>query len=291
MLRGVVTDSHVSFPRLLIGSEGTLSVFTAATLRTATLPAHRCALLILFESVESAVLAVQTIAKQNPSACDLLDRRLLTLARDVDPRFGTLIPASAEAALIVEQTGFSHAELALHVHDLMKCLKELPDAGRSLFEATTVDEIEFLWSLAYRVIPLLNRARGELSPLPIVEDIAVPPEALPEFVMRARWSLAKARNHFVAVRPCGGRTGPHATFFSNATQPSAIRKTSLESSITRHFRWEVRSAANMALAYREPHFCDLNMENFTESSSKSKRSYDPNNLAESRERCSATIRI
>lgn len=191
MLRGVVTDSHVSFPRLLIGSEGTLSVFTAATLRTAALPAHRCALLILFESVESAVQAVQTIARQNPSACDLLDRRLLTLARDVDPRFGSLIPAAAEAALIVELTGFSHAEITLQVHDLMKRLKELPDAGRSLFEATTVDEIEFLWSLAYRVIPLLNRARGELSPLPIVEDIAVPPEALPEFVMRARRVLQK----------------------------------------------------------------------------------------------------
>lgn len=191
MLRGVVTDSHVSFPRLLIGSEGTLSVFTAATLRTAALPAHRCALLIIFESVESAVQAVRAIAGQNPSACDLLDRRLLTLARDVDPRFGSLIPAAAEAALIVELTGFSHTEITLQVHDLMKRLKELPDAGRSLFEATSVDEIEFLWSLAYKVIPLLNRARGELSPLPIVEDIAVPPEALPEFVMRARRVLQR----------------------------------------------------------------------------------------------------
>ena len=191
MLRGVLTGSTVSFPRLLIGSEGTLGLFTALTLRTSALPAHRCALLILFESVESAVQAVQTIAAQHPSACDLLDRRLLTLARDVDSRFATLIPAAAEAALIVELTGYSQTEITLQVHDLMLRMRDLPDAGRSLFEATTYDEIEFLWSLPYRVVPLLNRARSETSPLPIVEDIAVPPVSLPDFVAKARRILQK----------------------------------------------------------------------------------------------------
>ena len=186
MLRGVLSESHVSLPRLLIGSEGTLGLFTAATLRTSALPAHRCVLLIVFESVDSAIEAVRTIAAHQPSACDLIDRRLLTLARDLDPRFAALIPATAEAALIVEQTGFSQFEITQRISDLMKQLKELPDAGRSLFEATTFDEIEFLWSLPNRVVPLLNRARGETSPVPIVEDIAVPPESLLEFVARAR---------------------------------------------------------------------------------------------------------
>lgn len=191
MLRGVLTPSHLAFPRLLVGSEGTLGLFTSATLRTLPLPAHRCAMLILFESVESAVQAVQTISLLKPSACDLLDRRLLTLARDVDSRFASLIPATAEAALIVEQTGASQAEITLQAHELMLRLKDMSDAGRSVFEATTFDEIEFLWSLPHRVVPLLNRARGETSPVPIVEDIAVPPDALPEFVARARRILQK----------------------------------------------------------------------------------------------------
>lgn len=191
MLRGVLTPSHLAFPRLLVGSEGTLGLFTSATLRTLPLPTHRCAMLILFDSVESAVQAVQTIATLKPSACDLLDRRLLTLARDVDARFASLIPATAEAALIVEQTGCSQAEITLQAHELMLRMKDMADAGRSVFEATTFDEIEFLWSLPHRVVPLLNRARGETSPVPIVEDIAVPPDALPEFVARARRILQK----------------------------------------------------------------------------------------------------
>ena len=179
-------ERHVSLPRLLVGSEGTLGLFTGAILRTAALPANRSVLLIVFESVESAIKAVQTISGHQPSACDLLDRRLLTLARDLDTRFAALIPATAEAGLIVEQTGFSPSEIAQRIRDLILNLKNLHDTGRVLFEAISLEEIEFLWSLPHRVIPLLNRARGETSPVPIVEDIAVPPEALLEFVAQAR---------------------------------------------------------------------------------------------------------
>ena len=186
LLRGVLTDSHLLLPRLLVGSEGTLGLFTAATLHTSALPAHRSALLIGFETLESAIQAVRPIASLQPSACDLIDRRLLTLARDLDSRFASMIPATSEAALIVEMTGFSPIDTARSIRDVLLIIKDLPDSGRTLFEATTFDEVEFLWSLPHAVISLLNRARGETSPVPLVEDIAVPPEMLLEFVTRGR---------------------------------------------------------------------------------------------------------
>lgn len=186
LLRGVLTDSGIVLPRLLVGSEGTLGLFTAATLRTSALPAWRSALLIGFETLDSAIQAVQPIAVLQPSACDLIDRRLLSMARDLDARFASLIPANAEAALIVEMTGFSHPEAAGGIRDVQLVIKDLPDPGRMLYEATTFDEVEFLWSLPGAVIPLLNRARGETSPVPLVEDIAVPPEMLLEFIARSR---------------------------------------------------------------------------------------------------------
>ena len=40
-LRGVASDNALQMPRMLVGSEGTLGMFTAATLHTAPLPAHR----------------------------------------------------------------------------------------------------------------------------------------------------------------------------------------------------------------------------------------------------------
>jgi hypothetical protein len=47
--------------------------------------------------VKSAALAVQEILPLSPCACDLLDRRHLSLARETNPEYEVLIPAEAEA--------------------------------------------------------------------------------------------------------------------------------------------------------------------------------------------------
>lgn len=191
-LRGTLTPTHLNLPRLLVGSEGTLALFSAITLRTVSLPAHRGAMLISFGSLEGAVHAVTDITNDHPSACDLLDRRLLTLARETDTRFERLLPSAAEAALLVEHVGYSENEVAGKLTSLAKRLGELPDSGATAFVARTAEELEFLWSLPLRVVPLLNGVRApSSSPLPFVEDISVPPAALEEFVVRMRRILQR----------------------------------------------------------------------------------------------------
>src|SRR5690606_23023982 len=106
-----LSDTHIHLARFLVGSEGTLGLFTAATLHTAPLPAHRGVALMFFGELEAATRAVLAISPHQPSACDLLDRRLLSLAREADPRFEPLIPPAAEAALIVELNGFSEQQV------------------------------------------------------------------------------------------------------------------------------------------------------------------------------------
>ena len=53
-VRGLLSATHLDVPRLLVGSEGTLGLFTAATLETFPLPPHRAAVLLLFGDLESA---------------------------------------------------------------------------------------------------------------------------------------------------------------------------------------------------------------------------------------------
>ena len=191
-LRGVLSPTHLNLPRMLVGSEGTLALFASATLRTVPLPAHRGAMLLSFGSLEGAVRAVADIAADRPSACDLLDRRLLTLARETDTRFERLLPAAAEAALLVEHVGFSENEVAGKLTSLAMRLGELTDSGATAFVARSPEELDFLWSLPLRVVPLLNGVRDPSSgPLPIVEDISVPPEALEEFIVRMRRILQR----------------------------------------------------------------------------------------------------
>lgn len=192
-LRGVLETDRLRLARLVVGSEGTLGLFTAATLHTSPLPAHRGVVLLLFGKLESAVRAVHAISKQQPSACDLLDRRLLTLAREANPRFEELIPPSAEAALLVEQTGFSPRQIRDRVRMVVDCLGDLPDMSVLSHEAYEAEDIDLLWSLPETVVPLLSRLQGLTRPLPFVEDVAVPPEALNEYLVRAQNVFQKHR--------------------------------------------------------------------------------------------------
>lgn len=192
-LRGVVDGERVNFPRMLVGSEGTLGLFTAATLFTAPRPGHRGVALILFQQMEAALKAVQHLIGLDPSACDLLDRRLLSLAREADPRFQKLVPADAEVALILEQTGDNPDEardrLDRSVRIACADVSPLPTVHR----AYRPEEIEFLWSLPERVVPLLARLPGPARPLPLIEDIAVAPETLGDFLNRARQVFQRYR--------------------------------------------------------------------------------------------------
>ncbi len=190
-LRTVMTPDSLNLPRLLVGSEGTLALFTAATLNTAPLPAQRGVALLLFGQLESAIRTVQAINDQQPTACDLLDRRILSLAREADPEFERLIPNSAEAGLIVEQTGFTERQVRDRIQSIVNVAREQEARVLLARQAFDFEGVEFLWSLPKRVVPLLARLKGGVRPVPLVEDIAVPPEALRDFLVRAQKVLQR----------------------------------------------------------------------------------------------------
>ncbi|WP_437228363.1 anaerobic glycerol-3-phosphate dehydrogenase subunit C [Planctomicrobium sp. SH661] len=185
-LRTILQDQQINLPRLLVGSEGTLGLFTAATLQTLPLPKQRVAALILFRDLEKAVEAVQAVCLLDPSACDLLDRRLLSLARDSNERFAALIPASAETALLVEFAEFGDLPLRHRLTQALSAIHNADPGSLVAMEAETEEDVDFLWSLPTRVVPLLNQLRGETRPIPLIEDIAVPPEVLRDFLLRAQ---------------------------------------------------------------------------------------------------------
>lgn len=185
-LRAILANNHLNLARLLVGSEGTLGLFTGAILHTAPLPTCRGVVLFLFGQLEAAVRTVQTIVREQPSACDLLDRRLLSLAREQDPRFESLLSTAAEAALIVEQTGHTQREVRARLRRVVDAVRNVNLRAVVAREAVEEDEVEFLWSLPQMVVPHLARLRGQARPLPFIEDLAVPPQGLHEFLIRAQ---------------------------------------------------------------------------------------------------------
>ena len=190
-LRTVLADGELHVPRLLVGSEGSLALFTEATLHTAPLPAYRGVTLLLFTELESAIRTVHAINDEQPSACDLMDRRIMSLAREAHPRFASLIPQSAEAALLIEQTGLTEREVNDRLRNVAKAARSQNKHVVVAQQTVDLAEIEFLWSLPKRVVPLLARVKGDRRPVPLVEDIAVPPESLHEFLRASQRVMQK----------------------------------------------------------------------------------------------------
>jgi FAD/FMN-containing dehydrogenase/Fe-S oxidoreductase len=190
-LGDTLCDGHVDLGRLLTGSEGTLAVITEATLATQPLPHHSAVGLLFFETLENAMAAVQDILPFAPCACDLLDRRHLSLAREADVRFDLMIPSETEALLLIEHAGGDGDAIRRRMTETLEFVRRKKRLAFDMYMAVEQDDRQLCWQLARQVTPMLHRLKGSSRPLPIVEDVAVPPEALAEFVLRLQNILKK----------------------------------------------------------------------------------------------------
>ena len=184
-LDGVVEDGQVDLTRLLAGSEGTLGIITEATLKTEPLPRHRGVTLLFFKRMEVAATIATEISEMEVAACDLMDRRLLSIARESDSRFDRMIPTNAEAMLLVEQQGETLGELRERMQKISNRVSRRKGLALDVRSTTETNERNLYWRLTRRVIPTLYRFRGQKRAIPFVEDIAVPPEQLSAFLVQA----------------------------------------------------------------------------------------------------------
>jgi FAD/FMN-containing dehydrogenase/Fe-S oxidoreductase len=185
-LAGVLKEQTLDLPRLLVGSEGTLALFTEATLRTVPLPGGRCLLLVNVASLERAILAVPRILASAPSACELLDRRLLSLAKGGESGIvGKLISPATEAVLLIEFETDSPQEAQRRANALAQQLLADPAVLQTTV-ATERAEQEAVWQIREAALPSLYGMRGGAQPIAYVEDVAVPIEALHEYMRRVQ---------------------------------------------------------------------------------------------------------
>src|SRR3990172_2443696 len=156
-LRDVISDDHLDLAKLLVGSGGTLAVITEAVLATQPLLRHRGVVLLLFDSMDKACRAVSEILPHQPTACDLMDRRHLTFAKESEVRFDLLLPGNTEAVLLVEQEGSEPFEVRDRLHRLVDQIwhqEKLAFGARQAFDPA---EMELFWQLARHVPPASYR--------------------------------------------------------------------------------------------------------------------------------------
>jgi FAD/FMN-containing dehydrogenase/Fe-S oxidoreductase len=222
-LYDVLADGQLDLARLLVGSEGTLALTAQATLRTVPIPKCRGVALLFFDRLESAAVAATEAQSLGLAACDLMDRRILSLAREVDERYARAIPREAEALLLVEQ----QADLERDVIDgLQQAVIRWQRRQRLAFGfhmALAPEEFDAFRRLARRVSPTLYRVQGAERPTPFIEDIAVPPPVLPDFLVRLQ-NVLKSHSVTASFFAHAGHGQLHVRPFLKLGDPADVRK-------------------------------------------------------------------
>ena len=194
------SDGSVNLARLLAGSEGTFAVVTEATVSLEPVPETKSVALLGYPDLVTAMEDVSPILEHGPSAVEVMDDVLLDLARETS-EFGPLVretvPEGTDAVLLVEFYAASDDEgrekvaglLADRAPDVPTEAEPVDAVGtgdpvRTTFaaEAHDDDERARFWKLRKSGNPILLSRTSDAKHISFIEDTAVPPENLPEYV-------------------------------------------------------------------------------------------------------------
>ncbi|HEY1091821.1 MAG TPA: FAD-binding oxidoreductase [Burkholderiaceae bacterium] len=182
-------NTGYSLRDLFIGSEGTLGVITAATLKLSPQPAARLTALAACESMESAV-ALLGLAQQRAGAgltgFEVMNALSLELVRKHFPQLRQPLAAAPWCVLLE----LSDSEDEAHARGLFEGLLETALERELISDAAVAESIsqaKELWHLR-ESIPLAQSQEG----LNIKHDISLPVSAIPAFVAGTDAALAAA---------------------------------------------------------------------------------------------------
>nr|MBA2377032.1 FAD-binding oxidoreductase [Rubrobacter sp.] len=182
-LDALVDSEELDLTRLVCGSEGTLAVVTQAELVLRELPDARALVSFEFDSLAASARATVELLKTSPSAVELLDDVAIGRAR-ANPAYRSateFVRGNPRALLLVEWSGTEDEikERLASVDELGESLK-----ANSVAPLRTREEQSQTVKLRKSILPLLLGTSEDEKPVAFVEDAAVPPDRLEEFVNR-----------------------------------------------------------------------------------------------------------
>ncbi|MSQ22216.1 MAG: FAD-binding oxidoreductase [Dehalococcoidia bacterium] len=171
--------------KLVVGSEGTLVAVTEAKLNLEPMPKMKALAVLHFRELVEAMEATVAVLGHAPSAVELVDRMIIQRSRESlgFARRITFVEGDPQALLVVEFFGESDQELRAKI-EALKYDMQRRRLGYACVVATKPEEQANIWAIRTAGLGLLMGVKGDTKPLPFVEDTAVMPEKLPEYVRR-----------------------------------------------------------------------------------------------------------
>jgi FAD/FMN-containing dehydrogenase/Fe-S oxidoreductase len=173
--------------KLIAGSEGTLVAMVSAELSLSPLPENKGIAAICFASAAEAMQATVELLDLNPAAVEHIDRVLFDQTRGQLPfqparDLLDLEAQPCESILIVE--------FYEDVEDKLNAV-ETRSLGLRTSIFTDPSEMNRVWGLRKAGLSLLTGCKGAAKPIAGIEDVAVQPQQLPEYVTALQDTMAR----------------------------------------------------------------------------------------------------
>lgn len=179
----LTTGKPFNLAKLVAGSEGTLAFILDVTLKLFPIPAYKCLALLHFDTLEKSLRAVQHINRHGPAAVETLDDTLLELGLE-NPNLAPLLSwlqGRPAAVLMVEFDGESEAQMLAGLQS-MQADPAVMELAYALHVAYGAQEQAEVWEVRKAGLGVFNTIKGAAKPTPFIEDAAIPPEHLAEYI-------------------------------------------------------------------------------------------------------------
>jgi FAD/FMN-containing dehydrogenase/Fe-S oxidoreductase len=174
----------VNLARMMVGSEGTLGIVLEAKLRLVPLPKAKAVMVIGFHDLLEALAAAPAILTHQPSAIEVMDKSILDFTRQnaaLDRIRNAYIEGDPAATLCVEFYGERKEDLPPRLEALERDLRA--QSFGYFYRSETDPALQpRIWSLRESALGLSTAMRGDAKSISFVEDTAVAPEKLSQFI-------------------------------------------------------------------------------------------------------------
>ena len=181
----LIGDDGFDSARFVVGSEGTLVTITQAKLKVVPLPRFKGLAVLHFRDVNESMEATVAALELEPAAVELVDEMIVRQAQSnlAYSRMMDFVEGEPGALLLAEFHGDSEAEVESKLDGIEKRMAA-GGLGYAVRRLTDPAQQARVWAVRKAGLGLMMNVTGDAKPLPFVEDTAVAPEHLPEYVRR-----------------------------------------------------------------------------------------------------------
>ncbi len=181
-----------NFCKLIAGSEGTLAFITEIKLNLVPVPPkHKGLICVHFESLEQALQANLIALKHKPGAIELMDKFILDCTKaNIEQRKNRFFVRGEPTAIMIIEFARESMEEIEELRNVIE--KEIRAAGYGYhFPLITGSDINKVWALRKAGLGVLANIPGDAKPVSVIEDTAVNPKVLPEYIADIKEMLSK----------------------------------------------------------------------------------------------------